>query len=137
MKALCQHRGLEYCLIVDAHDDSVEVVTREGFDRDPNGEVELTAGYYQEVSAPGVGAAMLRLDERTGVPVGVLVEHFQGKLGRRFPMRRRSALEVIDHLLELAEQLMPEPQDEALFRQAPPPRIRRHNGSYAFHAFQD
>lgn len=113
----------------------MEVVIEYGFVGEADDELDFTASYYEEVAIDGFGVAMLRVDEASDNPVGVLVEHFS-RLHRRRPLRRQNALAAIEQVVELAHLLMAEVQEEALFTEAPRlrPHLQRRNGGYVYQA---
>ncbi len=113
---LIQHdHGRTYCLLLDHADDSIEVVTEAGFVGMGKDGPQFGAAYYQEVQAPDIGAVLLRIDEATAAPVGLLLEHASKQLRRGWFRSGRSSLALFTALLGLARALEAVQRPEPLF----------------------
>lgn len=108
-RLLNKFRGHEFCVLIDPHADSVEVVYERGYERDESGEdVEFLPSYYDEQLTTGLwDSIMVRCLEDGDVPVGLMLEHFSRSRRRGLRRPEFGPLEAIDLLMVLAYRHLP------------------------------
>jgi hypothetical protein len=124
-----------YCVLLDAHADTVEVVSPHGFSTE--GEVDFAPSYYQELPAGDVGF-MLRIAESTERPVGLLFEGASNRKNPRTPFARRRSMDLegltafIQFAIEALASVGMETEQETMFPEitAASSPLRRRNGGW-------
>lgn len=122
IKAHVPYEGEDYCLLMDAVADSIEVVHSQGFSWNFDQHLfDFYSSYYEEVEVPDAlwQTLMVRRLEGSDLPVGIMVDD----VSLRFKPRRRrrvpTTLEVIDSLFYLAYHNLGAKQTERLVEPGP------------------
>lgn len=112
IKTVWELGGHTFCLLLDADEDTVEVVYERGFYRDDDGELEFFPSYYEERVTEGAwDSVMVRCLEDTGVAAGLMIERVSHR-PRRWRGENFTALESIQTLMALAFQHLPDEAEQ-------------------------
>lgn len=105
IQTLRREDGRLFCVLLDPENDSVEVVSDAGFDADGS-QLDFTLAHYEPGTVTGLGDVMVRIDEATGTPIGILVEGFSRRgRRRRLIATRTDPLAVLSRVIHAARSL--------------------------------